>query len=98
MFLAGDPTDDRLQLVIKLVFHLLRGVEGGSVHADEGDRSVSCMETEGKDSRRSVLTGLRHLQQGVSDGKTNSMLSGFVCGFPPPDEGVVLLTQCAEFC
>lgn len=92
MFLAGHPTDDRLQLVIKLVLHLLRGVEGESVHADEGDRSVGCMETEGVDSLRSVLTGVLHLQPGVSDGETNSMLSGFVCGFPPPHEGVVLLT------
>ena len=26
------------------------------------------------------------------------MFSGFVCGFPPPDDGVGPLTQCAEFC
>lgn len=98
MFLAGDHTDDRLQLFIRLVLHLVPGVGGASVHADVGDRSVGFMETEGADSLRSVLTGLSHLQQGVSDGEANSMLSGFVCGFPPPDDGVVPLMQCAEFC
>lgn len=97
MFLAGDHTDDRLQLFIRLVLHLVRGVEGASAHTDVGDRSVGFMETEGADSLRSLLTGLSHLQQGVSDGNANSMLYGFVCGFPPPDDGVVPLMQCAEF-
>ena len=95
MFLAGDHMDDRLQLFIRLVLHLVRGVEGGSVHADVGDRSVGFMKT---DSLRSVLTGLSHLRQGVSDDLANFMLSGFVCGFPPPDDGVVPRMQCAEFC
>ena len=69
MFLAGDHADDRLQLFIRLVLHLVRGVEGVSVHADMGDMPVGFMETEGADSLPSVFIGLSHLQQGVSDGE-----------------------------
>ena len=81
-----------------LVLHLVRGVEGASVHADVGNRSVGSMETEGADSLRPVLTWLSHLQQGVSGGEANSTLSGFVFCFPPPDDGVVPLMQGADFC
>ena len=78
---------------VELIFDIWWGRQGRGVGAEECDRSIGGMKPESQNAFSTFVTWLDHLEQGIFDCETHSMLSSVLLTLSLPKESVVFLLQ-----